>query len=125
MTGPFNFVSALQQETTTIPIVMLSGWEPVRLGFITSLAQPGGNITGVAWFDLLPKQMELLKEIVPNLRRVACIAGVPGAAYSHPEVFKIAGPTKRGKCPRIYLAVFLGCRRERLTPARCVRWARC
>ena len=90
MTGPFNFVSALQQETTTIPIIMLSGWEPVRLGFITSLAQPGGNITGVAWFGVLPKQMELLKEIVPNLRRVAYIAGVPGAAYSHPEVFKIA-----------------------------------
>jgi putative ABC transport system substrate-binding protein len=90
MTGPFNFVSALQQETTTIPIVMLSGWEPVRLGFITSLAQPGGNITGIAWFGLLPKQMELLKEIVPNLGRVAYVAGVPGAAYSHPEVFKIA-----------------------------------
>jgi putative tryptophan/tyrosine transport system substrate-binding protein len=90
MAGPFNYISALKQETTTIPIVMLAGWEPIRMGFITSLAQPGGNVTGVAWFGLLPKQMELLKEIVPNLLRVAYIAGVQGAAYSPPETFKIA-----------------------------------
>ena len=48
----------------------------------------GGNVTGVAWFNLLPKQMELLKEIVQNLRRVAFIAGFP-AAYSPPETAKI------------------------------------
>jgi putative tryptophan/tyrosine transport system substrate-binding protein len=89
MAGPYHFVSALKQETTTIPIVMLFTWEPVRLGLITSLAQPGGNVTGVAWFGLLPKQMELLKEIVPNLRRVAVIQGVLGAAYTPPEVRKI------------------------------------
>jgi putative tryptophan/tyrosine transport system substrate-binding protein len=74
----FNFVSALKRETTTIPIVMLSGWEPVRTGLITSLARPGGNVTGVAWFYLFPKQMELLKEIVPNLKRVAFVRGVGG-----------------------------------------------
>jgi putative ABC transport system substrate-binding protein len=84
-----SFVSALKQETTTIPIVMLGGWEPVRLGLITSLARPEGNVTGVAWFDLLSKQMELLKEIVPHLKRVAFITGVPGAAYFPPEVPKI------------------------------------
>src|SRR5262245_61981399 len=44
--GPINFVSALKRETTIVPIVMIGGWEPVRLGFITSLARPGGNITG-------------------------------------------------------------------------------
>ena len=84
--GAYPLVSALKQETTTIPIVMLGTWEPVRLGFITSLARPGGNVTGVAWLYLLPKQMELLKEIVPNLRRVAYV--ILGAAYS-PEVHKI------------------------------------
>jgi putative tryptophan/tyrosine transport system substrate-binding protein len=68
----FSFVSALKQETTTIPIVMLSGWEPVRLGLVANLARPGGNVTGVAWFNLNSKQMDLLKEIVPNLRRVTC-----------------------------------------------------
>src|SRR5215831_20894204 len=84
-----SHISALKQETTTIPIVMLYAWEPVRLGLITSLARPGGNVTGVAWFGLLQKQMELLKEIVPNLRRVANVTGVVGVAYSPPEVAKI------------------------------------
>src|SRR5262245_63762512 len=76
--GSWSFVSPLKQETTTIPIVMTAGWEPVRLVLITSLAQPGGNVTGVAWFNLIPKQMELLKEIVPNLKRVAFVRGVGG-----------------------------------------------
>jgi putative ABC transport system substrate-binding protein len=88
--GPAHFVSALTQETTTIPIVMLNTWEPVRQGLITSFARPGGNVTGIAWFSLLPKQMELLKEIVPNLRRVAFVTGVLGAAYVPLEAFKIA-----------------------------------
>jgi putative ABC transport system substrate-binding protein len=78
-TGSLLIVSALKQETATIPIVMLGTSEPLRSGLITSLARPGGNITGVAGFVLLPKQMELLKEIVPNLRRVAWIVGVPGS----------------------------------------------
>jgi len=73
MAVPPHFVSALRQETTTIPIVMPGTWEPMRLVLITSLAKPEGNVTGVAYFGLLPKQMELLKEIVPNLRRVAYI----------------------------------------------------
>jgi putative tryptophan/tyrosine transport system substrate-binding protein len=89
MAGPFHFVSALKQETATIPIVMLATWEPVRLGLITSFAQPGGNVTGVAWFELRTKQMELLKEIVPNLRRVAVPQGILGAAYTPPEAAKI------------------------------------
>jgi putative ABC transport system substrate-binding protein len=87
--SPYHFVSALKQETATIPIVMLGTLEPVRLGLIAGFARPGGNVTGVAWFGLLPKQMELLKEIVPNLRRVAFIQGVLGAAYTQPEAYKI------------------------------------
>jgi putative ABC transport system substrate-binding protein len=88
---PWNFISALKQETTTIPIVMLYGWEPVRLGLIASLAQPGGNVTGVASFNLLPKHMDLLKEIVPNLRRVAYIREkhLVTATDTPPEVFKV------------------------------------
>ena len=71
--GPSNFVSALKQETTTIPIVMVGTLEPVANGLVTSLARPEGNVTGVASFGLLPKQMELLKEIVPHMKRVAFI----------------------------------------------------
>jgi putative tryptophan/tyrosine transport system substrate-binding protein len=81
--SPPQFVDALKRETTTIPIVMLGTWEPVRLGLITSLAQPQGNVTGVAWFGLLPKQMELLKEIVPKLRRVAYIVGAVDVGYAY------------------------------------------
>jgi putative tryptophan/tyrosine transport system substrate-binding protein len=90
LAGPINFVSALKQETATIPIVMLGTWEPVGLGVVTSFARPGGNVTGVAWYELHTKQMELLKEIVPNLRRVANVTGALGAAYSPPEAAKIA-----------------------------------
>jgi putative tryptophan/tyrosine transport system substrate-binding protein len=68
-----KFVAALKQETTTIPIVMLATWDPERNGLITSLARPEGNITGVAWYDLNHKQTELLKEVVPHLRRLAHI----------------------------------------------------
>jgi putative ABC transport system substrate-binding protein len=65
--SPNLFIRALKQETTTIPIVMVGTTEPVRTGFITNLARPEGNVTGVAWFgsDILPKRIELLKEIVP------------------------------------------------------------
>jgi putative tryptophan/tyrosine transport system substrate-binding protein len=69
---------------------MLGTWEPVGLGVITGFAQPGGNVTGVAWYELRTKQIELLKEIVPNLRRVANVTSVVGAAYTPPEVAKIA-----------------------------------
>jgi putative ABC transport system substrate-binding protein len=74
ITGPYTFVRALKQETTTIPIVMLGTPDPVANGLVTNLARPEGNVTGVAWFGLLSKQMELLKEIVPHVRRVALIA---------------------------------------------------
>jgi putative ABC transport system substrate-binding protein len=87
MAVPYTFVIALKRETTSIPIVMLSAWEPVRFGLVTSLARPGGNVTGVAWYgELLPKQMELLKEIVPHLRRVALIQV---ALPRPPEVSKV------------------------------------
>ena len=73
VTGPLYFVLPLKQETTTIPIVMIGAWEPVRQGIVTSLARPGGNVTGVAWFGLFSKQMDLLRGIVPRLKRVAVI----------------------------------------------------
>jgi putative ABC transport system substrate-binding protein len=87
MAAPITFVMALKQETASIPIVMYGTREPVRVGVITSLARPGGNITGLAWFGLFSKQMELLKEIVPHMRRVAYIAE-PNPPP--PEVIKVA-----------------------------------
>jgi len=82
----YSFIRALKRETTTIPIVMLSAFDPVGTGLVASLALPGGNVTGVAWLSLLPKRFELLKEIVPNLRRVAYIGSASfGDVSSSPE----------------------------------------
>jgi len=67
-------LGALKQATTTIPIVMESyGGDPVADGIVTSFARPGGNITGVTPLDpeLSGKQLELLKEILPKLSRLA------------------------------------------------------
>jgi putative ABC transport system substrate-binding protein len=69
----YRYIRALKQETTTIPIIMLATWEPVRTGLVAGLARPEGNITGVVWFVFIAKQVQLLKEIVPNLRQLAII----------------------------------------------------
>jgi putative tryptophan/tyrosine transport system substrate-binding protein len=67
---------AAQQATTTIPIVMAAGIDPVATGFAASLARPGGNITGLSSmaYELVGKQLELLKEAVPKVFRVALLA---------------------------------------------------
>jgi putative tryptophan/tyrosine transport system substrate-binding protein len=69
-------IRAAQQATSTIPIIMGASGDPVRLGFVKSLAQPGGNTTGVALqlTDLAAKRLELLKEAVPNLTQVAVVS---------------------------------------------------
>lgn len=67
-------VSALQKATKAIPIVM-SVHDPVGQGFVASLANPGGNITGIAFqdSDLAVKRLDLLRSVVPNLTRVAIV----------------------------------------------------
>jgi putative tryptophan/tyrosine transport system substrate-binding protein len=68
---------AAKNTTRTIPIVMINAAEPVELGLVASLARPGGNVTGLAWsvsFEIIGKGVELLKETVPKVRRVAVLA---------------------------------------------------
>jgi putative tryptophan/tyrosine transport system substrate-binding protein len=81
---------AAKQATATVPIVMASDDDPVSSGFIASLARPGGNITGLATFgpEISAKQLELLKESVPKLSRVAVFAdGIrPGTEQSLKEI---------------------------------------
>jgi putative tryptophan/tyrosine transport system substrate-binding protein len=71
-------IRAAQQATSTIPIVMGVSADPVRQGFVKGLARPGGNTTGVAsqLIDLSAKRLELLRETVPNLRKVAVLANL-------------------------------------------------
>jgi ABC-type uncharacterized transport system substrate-binding protein len=90
---------AAKEATVTIPIVMGFGNDPVGSGFVASLARPGGNITGLSALapELSGKQLELLKEIVPKLSRVAVLgnSSEPGNAQSLKEV-ELAARALRG-----------------------------
>jgi putative tryptophan/tyrosine transport system substrate-binding protein len=72
---------AAKQVTSTIPIVFAIAADPVGMGLIASLARPGGNITGLSMqqTDAAPKRLELLREIIPELRRLAIMANVEGS----------------------------------------------
>ena len=73
--GGNTAIRTAKKATSTIPIVMLSVGDPVGLGLVLNLARPGGNITGLSQMspDLTGKRLELLKEILPKLARIAFI----------------------------------------------------
>jgi putative ABC transport system substrate-binding protein len=69
-------IVAAMKATTTIPIVMIGGVDPVGMGLVASLARPGGNVTGLAvdaGGEILGKRFELLKETLPNLSRLGIL----------------------------------------------------
>jgi putative tryptophan/tyrosine transport system substrate-binding protein len=92
--GP-TVTRALREATSTIPIVMGQDSDPVGSGFAISLARPGRNITGLATLapEMAGKQLELLKEIVPRLSRLAIIGNSnnPGDAQALRETVIAAG----------------------------------
>jgi putative tryptophan/tyrosine transport system substrate-binding protein len=73
---------AAQAATQTIPIVIVSAGDPVRAGLVASLAHPGGNVTGNSALgpDAAPKRLQLLKEVIPSLVRVALLFNPDNAA---------------------------------------------
>jgi putative tryptophan/tyrosine transport system substrate-binding protein len=77
-----GLVPTAKQATSTIPIVFTSALDPVASGYVASLARPGGNITGLSLqsTDTVGKRLEFLREVVPDLRRLAIMAnaGNPG-----------------------------------------------
>jgi len=77
-------IRAAKEATVTIPIVMISGGDAVGSGLVTSLARPGGNVTGLATLrpELSGKRLELLKEVVPGLSRVAVFASSGRGDYA-------------------------------------------
>ena len=86
---------AAKEATSTIPIVMTNDSDPVGNGFVASLARPGGNITGLSTLapEISGKQLELLKEIIPKLSRVAVFGTSthPGNAQTLREMELAAG----------------------------------
>jgi putative ABC transport system substrate-binding protein len=72
-------ITAAMQATTEIPIIMGASGDPVRTGFVASLARPGGNITGVSGVsgEIGGKNLQLIREIVPTAGRVGVLANVP------------------------------------------------
>jgi putative tryptophan/tyrosine transport system substrate-binding protein len=83
-------VAAAKQATSVIPIVFATAGDPVGTGLVVSLAKPGGNVTGLSLqqTDLAAKRLELLREVVPGLRRLAIVGNVgsAGAVFDMREI---------------------------------------
>src|SRR5262245_58221727 len=75
-------IVAAKQATSVIPIVFAGAGDPVGTGLVASLSRPGGNVTGLSiqQTDVAAKRLELLREAVPGLRRLAILANVGGPA---------------------------------------------
>src|SRR5262249_57044272 len=83
-------VVAAKQATSIIPIVFTNAGDPVANGLVASLARPGGNTTGLSiqGTDTAAKRLDLLREVVPGLRRLAimCNAGNPAAVLALQQI---------------------------------------
>jgi putative ABC transport system substrate-binding protein len=85
LAGSTAVAVAAKDVTKTIPIVVATGGDPVRLGLVGSLARPGGNVTGLSFgvgMDTAGKGLELLKEAVPKVRRVAALSNPANPSHS-------------------------------------------
>ena len=100
--GNFRAIRAAKAATKTIPIVMVTTQNPVEAKLVESLARPGGNITGLTKLtrDLSGKRLELLKEVIPTMRRAGVIwesrgdPGTSGSAIAFKEYEAAAGALK-------------------------------
>jgi putative ABC transport system substrate-binding protein len=95
VTHSTSLVVAVKQATPVIPVVFAAAGDPVGTGLVASLARPGGNVTGLSeqLTDTAGKRLELLREVVPGLRRLAIMANIgnPTAVLEMREVQAAAG----------------------------------
>jgi putative ABC transport system substrate-binding protein len=87
VSGPLPANLAASKATTTIPIVMANGADPVSFGLVQSLSQPGGNVTGLTNFaeDLASKQIDIMRELLPHLARVGALINVENPLHGEVE----------------------------------------
>jgi ABC-type uncharacterized transport system substrate-binding protein len=107
-------VLAAKQATSSIPIVFASAGDPVGIGVVASLARPGGNVTGLSGqqTDVVGKRLELLREVVPGLRRLAILAS--DSPYS---VLDIGEVQRAARTLAVEVATFEIRRTEDIAPA--------
>jgi putative tryptophan/tyrosine transport system substrate-binding protein len=88
-------IVAAKQATSVIPIVFAAAGDPVGTGLVASLARPGGNVTGLSSQqpDTASKRLELLREVIPGLRRLAILANV-GNPYTALDVSEVQGAAR-------------------------------
>jgi len=102
VTGSLPAALAAKKATSSIPIIFLTGGDAVEDGLVASLARPGGNLTGVSImaFELIPKQLELLSELVPHAGVIALLVNPinPGTERIIRDVQE-AARTKRRQLP--------------------------
>ena len=94
VTGGSEAALAAKQATSSIPIVMATGADPVALGLVASLGRPGGNVTGVTSIqsELAAKRLELLKQVIPTASRVAILWDTDNRASALSVVFSPDDP---------------------------------
>ena len=94
-TGSVVSAVAAKSATSTIPIVFAHGSDPVKYGLVASLNRPGGNVTGVTFYNsgLGPKRIELLRQIVPNAATIGLLVN-PNNPNAEPDGREIKRPAK-------------------------------
>ncbi len=106
VTGPTTIVAGLRRTTATVPIVMVTGGDPVGAGLAASLARPGGNVTGLSNLaaDLVEKQFALVLEMLPRTRRVLGLRGAqPGVVFERMDVAFVGVAERLGIAARVVL----------------------
>jgi putative tryptophan/tyrosine transport system substrate-binding protein len=95
-TGTTPAVLAAQAATTTIPIVFEVGSDPVRLGLVTNLNRPGGNITGVTnlTVEITPKRLELLHELLPTVKVMALLSNPADRGLAQAQAREVLSAAK-------------------------------